>query len=129
MLRAVRDNRTLSEHAKIAYLMVWSRLPAVHPSVPRLAEDMGASESTARRAVAELVKANLVKIVPRLTDCGDSDTNGYGLAPLTGGGVVSHRHPKNYQGKNFQREGLSLPRSPSCGPSCRTRPRETSKEF
>jgi len=112
---------------------------------------MGASESTARRAVAELVKANLVKIVPRLTDCGDSDTNGYGLAPLTGGGVVSHRHhplshrhqgwchtdrgvvshrhPKNYQGKNFQREGLSLPRSPSCGPSCRTRPRETSKEF
>lgn len=86
VLRAVRDNRTLSEHAKIAYLMLWSRLPAVHPSVPRLAEDMGASESTARRAVAELVKANLVKIVPRLTDCGDSDTNGYGLAPLTGGG-------------------------------------------
>jgi hypothetical protein len=153
VLRAVRDNRTLSEHAKIAYLMLWSRLPAVHPSMPRLAEDMGASESTARRAVAELVKANLVKIVPRLTDCGDSDTNGYGLAPLTGEGVVSHRHHplsgrhhplshrhqgwchtdrgwchtdtrRTTKGRTSQREGLSLPRSPSCGPSCRPRSRD-----
>ena len=150
VLRAVRDNRTLSEHAKIAYLMLWSRLPAVHPSMPRLAEDMGASESTARRAVAELVKANLVKIVPRLTDCGDSDTNGYGLAPLTGEGVVSHRHhplsgrhhplSHRHQGwchtdtrrttKGRTSKGkVSLSRARRAAePSCRTRPRETSKE-
>ena len=89
VLWAVRDDRTLSAHAKLAYLMLWLRRPDIHPSMQTIAGDMGASESTARRAVQELQRAGAVKVIERWTDAGDRDSNGYELEPL---GVVSEGH-------------------------------------
>ena len=80
----IRDDRTLSEHAKIAYLMLWSRGEDIRPSLSTLAADMGASLNTAKRAVRELEAAGLLKRIHRMSPDGDSDTNRYELMPVIG---------------------------------------------
>lgn len=80
----IRDNRTLSEHAKLAYLMLWSRRPDIRPSMQTLAGDMAVSVATAKRAVRDLESAGLVKRIPRLTEHGDRDTNRFELTPPEG---------------------------------------------
>jgi hypothetical protein len=94
-LWAVRDDRSLSAHAKLAYLMLWSRRPDIRPSIPTLAADMGVAESTARRAVQELQAAGVIKVTERWTADGDRDSNGYQLMPL---GVVSEGHHPGFTG-------------------------------
>lgn len=89
VLRDLRDDRTLSAQAKSAYVMLWLRQPNIYPSMQTLAGDIGASESTARRAVQELQAAGLVKVIERWTEARDRDSNGYQLLPL---GVVSEGH-------------------------------------
>lgn len=84
-LWALRDDRSLSEHAKMAYVMLWTRLPDARPSMATLAGDMSASLNTAKRAVRELECAGLLKRLPRVTADGDSDTNRYELLPVMGG--------------------------------------------
>lgn len=77
----IRDDRTLSEHAKIAYLMLWLRGQDIHPSMRTLARDMSVSATTATRAIRELQDAGLVKVLPRVTELGDPDSNQFILTP------------------------------------------------
>jgi hypothetical protein len=86
ILWAIRDNRTLSEHAKIAYIMLWSRGDDIRPSLLTIAGDMGASKATAKRAIRELEDAHLLKRIPRRTAGGDSDSNAYELIVPAGSG-------------------------------------------
>ena len=81
VLWAIRDDRNLSGHAKSAYMMLWTRQPDIRPSMQTLAGDMGTSLSTAHRAVRELQGAGLLKVIPRLTEKGDPDTNAFELYP------------------------------------------------
>lgn len=83
-LWALRDDRSLSAYAKLAYAMLWTRLPDARPSMATLAADMGASLNSAKRGVRELEAAGLLKRLPRLTTEGDSDTNRYELMPVIG---------------------------------------------
>jgi hypothetical protein len=83
----LRDNRTLSAYAKLAYVMLWSREPDIRPSMQTLAGDMGTSKATAKRAVRELEDAGLLKRIGRLTVKGDADTNQFELVPLRDGWV------------------------------------------
>ena len=84
-LWAIRDDRTLSEHAKIAYVMLWTRGKDAHPSMQTLGADMGASRATAKRAVQELERAGLAKRIPRMKAKGDQDSNSYELLPVPEG--------------------------------------------
>jgi Helix-turn-helix domain len=79
-LWAIRDSRTLSAHAKLAWFILWSRQPNAWPSVRTLAADMSVARRTAHKAVHELEQAGLVKVMPRETPAGDADTNLYVLA-------------------------------------------------
>jgi Helix-turn-helix domain len=88
VLWAIRDDRTLSEHAKFAYLMLYSRGEDIRPSTAQLAADMGVSKPTAKRALRELETAGHLKRLPRISDVGDPDTNTY---VLSGFGVGSER--------------------------------------
>lgn len=81
----IRDDRTLSAYAKLAYVMLWSRLPDIRPSMQTLAGDMGTSRATAKRAVRELEAAGLLKRIGRLTVKGDADSNQFDLIPLPRG--------------------------------------------
>lgn len=92
-LWAVRDCRVLSEHAKIAYFILWTRQPDIRPSNQTLADDMGVSKSTAKAAVRELEAAGLLRRVPRLTVKGDSDANIYVLAQVPEGWGVTRPTP------------------------------------
>lgn len=83
-LWALRDDRALSAYAKLAYTMLWTRLPDARPSMATLAADMSASLNSAKRAVRELEDAGLLKRIPRLTSEGDSDANRYELLPVIG---------------------------------------------
>ena len=83
VLWPIREDRSLSAYAKLAYAMLWTRLPDAHPSMQTLADDMSVSVSTAHRAVRELQAAGLVKVVPRATALGDPDSNLYDLTPLS----------------------------------------------
>jgi hypothetical protein len=83
-LWALRDDRTLSEHAKMAYVMLWTRLPDARPSMATLAGDMSVSVRTARDAVRELERADVLKTLPRVSESGDPDTNRYELTVLEG---------------------------------------------
>jgi hypothetical protein len=80
----VRDNRGLSAYAKLAYLMLWSRMPNIHPSMRTLAGDMGVSVRTAHKAVRELEAAGALKTSARMTERGDPDSNEFTLLPLSG---------------------------------------------
>ena len=83
-LWSVRDDRTLSEHAKIAYVMLWTRGTDIRPSMRTLAADMGVSVRTARCAVRELEQAGALKTVPRLSGPRRNDSNQYELLPVLG---------------------------------------------
>jgi Helix-turn-helix domain len=61
-LWAIRDNRTLSAHAKLAWFILLSRQPNCWPSLRTLAADMRVSKPTAIKAVRDLQKAGIVKI-------------------------------------------------------------------
>jgi hypothetical protein len=78
----LRDDRTLSAYAKLAYYTLWTRLPEIHPSMRTLASDMAVAVSTAHKAVRELESAGLVKVLPRVTELGDPDSNQFVLTPL-----------------------------------------------
>ena len=93
VLWEIRDDRTLSEHAKIAYLMLWSRGEDIRPSMRTLAGDMGVTTRTAHKAVRELEAAGLVKITTRRTAKGDPDTNSYRLLPVSGLGHARDAPP------------------------------------
>lgn len=129
----VRDNRGLSAYAKLAYVMLAARLPNVHPSLALLAEDMGVSRATAKRAVRELEAAGLVRSVARTTAAGDADSNSYELNPAAfrAGGGVTQTPPRVTQTRGsgptdprvgserppkITREDLKVSRQPS-GPS------------
>ena len=81
---ALRENTALSEHAKIAYLMLWSRGKDIRPSMRTLAANMSTSVRTARNAVRELETAGLLKTATRMSRAGDNDTNQYDLLPVLG---------------------------------------------
>lgn len=83
-LWALRDDRSLSAYAKLAYVMLWTRRPDCRPSMTRLAGDMGVSARTARNAVRELERVGVLKTVPRISEHGDPDTNQYELLDLEG---------------------------------------------
>lgn len=86
-LWVIRDARCLSEHAKCAYVMLWTRQPDIRPSMKTLGLDMGASHATAKRAVAELEAHGLLKRIGRVKAKGDNDSNIYQLsAPPPGWG-------------------------------------------
>lgn len=117
-LWAIRDDRTLSEHAKLAYIMLWTRGANAHPAVATLAADMGVSPSTARRAIRDLKKHGAISVVARKTAAGDADSNQYEVLPLpgpvtqtgppgseTGGGAVTEtpkdrNHKTQSEGRN-----------------------------
>ena len=80
----LRDDRTLGKYAKLAYLMLWTRLPDARPSMAKLAADMGVSVRTARDAVRELERAGILKTLPRVSEQGDADTNRYELTGILG---------------------------------------------
>ena len=86
---SIREDRTLSEHAKIAYLMLWSRGKTIWPSLATLGGDMGASRATAKRAIQELEAAGLVKKIPRMRASGSHDSNAYELLPIPQGWGLS----------------------------------------
>ena len=84
--------------------MLWTRQPDAHPSMKTLAADMSVALSTAHKAVRELQRAHLVKVLPRVTAKGDPDSNQFELTPLReagyprtpdGGGVMRETDPKN----------------------------------
>jgi len=83
-LWAVRDNRTLSARAKLAYIMLWTRGKGIHPSMRTLAGDMGVSVRTARDAVRDLEAAGALITAPRKTQAGDPDSNSYELLSVLG---------------------------------------------
>ncbi|MDH2299807.1 helix-turn-helix domain-containing protein [Cobetia sp. 29-18-1] len=49
------------------------------PSIKRLSEEMGCSESTVRRSLAELVQLNLLVVMPRTAQYGRQTSNAYRL--------------------------------------------------
>lgn len=53
------------------------------PSLKRLAAEMGCSESTVRRSLAELVKLDLIEVVSRTAECGRQTSNAYRLLMKT----------------------------------------------
>lgn len=81
----IRDDRTLSAYAKLAYAMLWTRQPDIRPSMPTLAADMHVSVRCAQNAVRELKAAGLLTTVPRFTEAGDPDANQFRLRALEGG--------------------------------------------
>lgn len=84
-LWAIRDDRTLSEHAKSAYIMLWLRQPDVYPSIPTLAGDMSVSDRTAQNACRELEQAGLLEITRVRHPTGGNSTNRYRLLSATPG--------------------------------------------
>jgi hypothetical protein len=100
----LREDRTLSAYAKLAYVMLWTRGSDAHPSMKTLAADMACSVRKAQMAVRELDSRGLVKVLPRLTASGDPDSNTYELYPVqdmhhpsaqSAPGVPHTVHPKN----------------------------------
>lgn len=85
----IRDNRTLSAYAKLAYLMLAARGGDIRPSVPTLAADMGVSVRTAQRALRELQDQGAIVVAARRTPSGDADANAYRLFPVQGGASQS----------------------------------------
>lgn len=100
----LRDDRTLSSYAKLAYYSLWTRGTDIRPSMATLADDMACSVRKAQMAVRELESRGLVKVLPRVTADGDPDSNGYELYPVqdmhhpsaqSAPGVPHDVHPKN----------------------------------
>jgi hypothetical protein len=77
MLWAIRDDRTLSKNAKLAWVMLLSRGPDCRPSLRTVAEDCGVSRNTLKEALGELEDAGWLKRSASTTDLGDSDTYSY----------------------------------------------------
>ena len=64
-LWALREDDKLSEHARIAYTMLWTRGADAHPSLETLARNCGASRATTTRAVRELADAGWLTVESR----------------------------------------------------------------
>jgi hypothetical protein len=100
-LWAIRDDRALSAHAKLAWFILLSRQPNCWPSLRTLAADMRVSKPTAIKAVRDLQKAGIVKILSRVTAAGDADTNLYVLEGGGKGDVPPVVHDVEHGGKEM----------------------------
>jgi len=76
---ALRDDETLSEHARTAWLMLWLRGPDAHPSTATLAANCGVSVRTVNRALAELAQAGWLTIERRHAPSGAKQASRYYL--------------------------------------------------
>ena len=61
----IRDLRGVTMPAKCALLLLQTREPSIFPSMKTLADDMGTSVSTAKRAVRELERAGFLRVTHR----------------------------------------------------------------
>ena len=61
----IRDLRGVTMPAKCALLLLQTREPHIFPSMKTLADDMGTSVSTAKRAVRELERAGFLRVTHR----------------------------------------------------------------
>ena len=101
----IRDLRGITASAKLALLILQSRQPHIFPSMRLIAEDMGVSFSTAKRAIRELKLAGYVQVAPRIgrSNLYSISVEGGGVKTESGGGSsVSNEavKPKRGAGSN-----------------------------
>jgi predicted ArsR family transcriptional regulator len=81
-LCAVRDNRTLSTSAKLAYATLALYEPGEHPSVTDIAAAMSVSRTTALKALRDLEAARAIRVTGRRKGRGSREVNTYELLSL-----------------------------------------------